>query len=253
MAEEIEFQDGWIIRSLGEDLDLRELEGFLFATAPQLENWDLADQARRHLGDLTMHLSSKVPWPIDRQLPLEKIDGEILIKQAMIGAAAVALRGVGSAMALVACGYSAESSAALRRVGEAKLNVKAVLDDPSGQYARRYLGGRGRKLGTLASNYKHPSLHDLSKFAHANIAGLRPLKAEDGQAIDFAPSRKPRYSDEILFILAFEAIQISELAPKPFDLLWELPRELGDALKDAGARLGRKITLREGPPEPAAR
>lgn len=95
---------------------------------------------------------------------------------AAVSLAGLVVRASGSGLAMISCGYVPESSGPARRCLEAKLRVQAVLDDESGQHARKWLAGR--PMGTaerLAQRYgSADDLKLLSLFAHADVRGWRP-------------------------------------------------------------------------------
>jgi hypothetical protein len=241
----------------GDDLHARERE--LFLLAEEIPHWKLAEDARTILFDLTRDLLARVPSPDDSEEVLRDLDAGLVRCQAIVTAAAIAVRAIGSGMSLIACGYGAEAGLPTRRLAEARLSALKITDDESGGYARRYLMGRGSKLSTLASDYPEVAaeydypggVNWLSNFAHAGPLALLPLSVSgDGvnPGLVLEPARQDARSRAGLFLFAFDAIQMCELVPQPFGRRWAMPPDIGEALRDAGADVGRKVRLLYSPP-----
>lgn len=247
MAVEYEHEGQRVIKAKITPWKLTQTERILFDSATQLQNWKLADKSRRLLADLSNHLSKKMPPVADR--PLEEIDKEDLRKAALISVSAIIVRAVGSGMNLIASGYLPESAAPARRALEAKLHARAVLDDPSGEYALRYLKGRGTGISKLAQKYgTSEDVEILSRAAHADVRGLvalhvRPPSQGDRIAegeISIMPSRNDRLAGFALYPLAYEAVEMCALLVEPFHLGFEVPPWVSGELRTQGEAFRRE-------------
>jgi hypothetical protein len=207
---------------------LKEKERSFFESACQLQNWRLADKARRTLADVTNHLSMAMPETI------EGLDGRkdrrLIRQRAVVAAAAIVVRSVGSGMALIACGHLAESAGPTRRGLEARLHGQAIIDDASGEYAMAYARGHGRSLGKLAAKYGHEDDVDvLSRISHADVRGLQRVglgKTQPGDIehaiADLRPSRDDGLAAMALLLLVNDAIGMLQVMTEAFDVEIEL-------------------------------
>lgn len=241
MATEYEHEGQRVIKARITAWKMTQTERALFDSATQLQNWKLVDKSRRLLADLSNYLSEKMPSVADR--PLEEMDKDDLRKAALISASAIIVRAVGSGMNLVASGYLPESAGPARRALEAKLHARAVLDDGSGQYAIRYLKGRGTGISKLAQKYgTSEDVEILSRAAHADVRSLvalhvRPPNHSSGITegeISIMPSRNDRLAGLALYPLAYEAVEMCAVLAEPFDLAFEVPPWVSNELRTQG-------------------
>ncbi len=145
--------------------DIKKHEEHAFGQRESIPGWRLADKSRRVLADTSHQLDESLP-NIDADDPddLRPWANEF----AAISAAGIAIRSGGALMAQVSCGYVIEAAASLRRVIEARLNVSALLADPTGAYGLKFLEGRPSTLGTLSK--KHGSRQEIAALSQLNHA-----------------------------------------------------------------------------------
>lgn len=236
----------FLIRPSAGKWKLKERERELFAAAEEVPNWRLADKSRRLLIDMSYVLSEVVYQ--HRGTSAEDLQPGPAQRTAAISLANLMVRSAGSAMSLISCGYVPESSAPIRRCVEANLRTQAVLEDPTGQHARRWL--EGRPLGTvgkLAQKYgKTEDLKLLSIYAHSDVRGLMPLltgppHAKDG--LDLRPNRDDPSAAPLLHAVAYESVFMCGYLATGFHLGLQLPpwihSEL-ERLKDVTAELNER-------------
>lgn len=249
MAEEYKRDGKRVIKAKITRWKLKEKERALFAEAERITNWKLADKSRRLLADLASHLSDDLPRFVGKDL--EELGRPILRRAALIGTAGITVRAAGSGMALVACGYLAESGGPARRGLEAKLNAMAILDDASGEYALNYLRGRSRGLTKLAEKYgTREDVLVLSRVAHADVRGLSLLHLDPPRAgnaivegvVDLAPSRDEVLAGFALYALAFEAAGMCAVLAEGFDFAFEVPPWVSGQLQRQGERFRQMRT-----------
>lgn len=240
MAEEFERDGERVVKPRIAEWRLKERERELFAGSDQIPNWRLADKARRHLADASFHFSEQLPSMVD--VPAEEIDPKVARQSALISASGIVVRSVGSGMAMISCGYVPEAAGPTRRVIEAKLNAQAILDDPSGQYAIRYLQGRPRGVGKLAQKYgATEDVKLMSLLAHADVRGLillytgPPKGAGDVKEGTFSllPFRDDDHAHFLLYAMAYEAVSMSAALAEAFGVAIEIPAWVSGQLLSA--------------------
>ncbi|HEU4905501.1 MAG TPA: hypothetical protein VFT19_05235 [Solirubrobacterales bacterium] len=249
MAEEYEKDGQRVIKAKITHWKLKERERALFADAERVTNWKLADKSRRLLADLSSHLSDDLPEFVGRSL--EDLGRPTLRKAALIATAGITVRAAGSGMALVSCGYLAESAGPARRGLEAKLNAMAILDDESGEYAINYLRGRSRGLTKLAEKYgTREDVVVLSRIAHADVRGLSLLHLRSPRRegaviegiVDLSPSRDDVLAGFALYALAYEAAGMCAVLAEGFNFAFEVPPWVSGELQRQGDRFRQALT-----------
>jgi hypothetical protein len=213
------------------DWRLKQEEGALFARAEDVPNWRLADKTRRMLADLSFYFSERLP-SLSGVSP-QKIEPRISRQAAVIGASGIAVRSVGSGMAMISCGYLPEAAGPVRRLVEAKLNAQAVLEDSTGEYAARYLQGRPRGITKLAQKYgAAEDVKLLSMLTHADVRGLSLLDIEpprlssDGvqeSTFSVLPDRNEQQAQELLYAIAYECGSMCACLAEAFGVGVEMP------------------------------
>lgn len=150
--------------------DIKSHEEHAFGQRESIPGWRLADKSRRVLADTSHQLDGRLP-DIDADSPedLQPSANEF----AAVSAAGIAIRSGGALLAQVSCGYVVEAAASLRRVIEVRLNVSALLADPSGAYGLKFLEGRPSKLATLSK--KHGSRQEIAALSQLNHADSSTL------------------------------------------------------------------------------
>jgi hypothetical protein len=150
--------------------DLKAHEKHAFEQRESIPGWRLADKSRRVLADASRQLDESLP-NISAHGPddLRPWANEF----AAVSAAGIAIRTGGALLAQVSCGYVVEAAASLRRIIEVRLNVLALLSDPSGAYGLRFLEGRPSKLATLSKRHgNRQEIVALSQLNHADSSTL---------------------------------------------------------------------------------
>lgn len=222
-----------IIRPRIATWNLKAQEQGLFESRGQIKNWAVADKARRSLADVTNHLSMAMQDFPDA--PLEDVERTVMQQFSVVAASSIVVRSVGAGMALISCGYLAESAGPTRRGLEARLHGLAILDDKSGDYAIRYAKGEGRKLSRLASKYGHlDDIDILSRIAHADVRGIQRVRV-DGQSrtsiADLRPRRQAPLAAMALILLANDAMGMLGVMAEAFEVEVEIAPWLVEELK----------------------
>jgi hypothetical protein len=217
---------------------LKQEERALFARAEEaLPNWRLADKARRMLADFIQHFSSELPKTVEQTS--SELDPTVARRAAVIGAGAIGVRSAGSALVLLSAGYGPEAASPLRRLLEAKLNVQAILDDETGEYAIRYLQGRSRGTSKLAQKYGNVEEIDLlSVLTHADVRGLITLHVGPPRrstemvesTLSVMPFHKPRDAEFLLHAVAYECGLMCGGLVDAFGVGFEMPPWVGEQL-----------------------
>lgn len=228
---------------------LKQRERNLFEGAELIPNWRLADKSRRFLADTTSHLSPETPSQVGKSL--KDFDRQAARQFAVVAASGIAVRSAGSALVLIASGYVIESAGPFRRILESKLHARAIKDDQSGEYALRFLQGRGTGISKLAQRYgKKEEVELLSTFAHADASGLRLLEsgARRGSGeiseteINVLPAADPEKAASVLYLISYETVGIAALVAEVFGVGLEVPPWIGrelQRLREASEALGR--------------
>lgn len=233
MAEERIENNKRIIRPRIATWNLKAQEGAFFESRAQLKNWVVADKSRRSLADVTNHLSMAMQDFPDA--PFEKVERTVIQQFSVVAASSIVVRSVGAGMALISCGYLAESAGPTRRGLEARLHGRAILDDKSGDYAIRYAKGKGRGLTRLASQYGHlEDIDTLSRIAHADVRGIQRVRL-GGQSrtsiADLRPRRQAPLAAMALILLANDAMGMLGVMAEAFEVEIEVAPWLAEELK----------------------
>jgi hypothetical protein len=232
-------------RALRPDIDrweFTELEQLLLDHREEYPNWQVADECRRLLADSAAFLMRQLPNPVD----YSKLNRPLVRPYAIASATTIALRAAGSTMVLVGGGYVAEGGGSLRRLVEAGLHCDSVLKDDSGDYAMRFLEGKGSKLATLVKKHGGAQrMATLSMLSHADpsIFGMLPklsptFQVGDGQTagrVRILPAFDPDMGGKILQGLAHEAVHAAAAASSIIDLHLEVPDAIAQELDRLGA------------------
>jgi hypothetical protein len=183
------------------------------------------------LADLSVHFSNSLP--AINGVAVQSIDADTARKWAVIAASGIVVRSAGGAMALLSCGYQPETGGQMRRIIEAKLNAQAILEDPSGQYASRYLRGRPRGLAKLATKYEaSEDVRLLSILSHADARGLALLSDkpqniysdEPGETtVNLYPRRNVNQAHDLLYVIAYECGGMCAALAEAFSVGVEFP------------------------------
>jgi hypothetical protein len=220
------------------DWKIKQRERQLFGEAEIIPNWRLADKARRFLADTAGHLSPETASQVGKTL--KQFDPQAARQFAVIAASGIAVRSAGSALVLVASGYVVESAGPFRRILESKLQARAILDDESGQYALRFLQGRGTGISKLAQRYgQKEEIELLSTFAHADASGLRLVESGvrrgsgEVSETEFSvlPAADPKKAISILYLVAYESVGIATIVAEVFGVGVEVPPWISAELK----------------------
>ena len=219
MATEIERDGIRYIQPKIASWKIKDRERELFASAEEIPTWRLADKTRRMLGDLAQHVSGETPPQVGAKT-LADFDRSAARQFASIAAAGIVVRSSSSVLMLTSTGYVVEAGAMLRRVIEAKLHCRAISDDESGEYALRYLQGKGSGLSKLAQKYgNRDEVDTLSKLSHADNRSLRLVESRfiEGDGIvqegEFSvmPARQPEWAASLLYVVAYETAAMCAL------------------------------------------
>jgi len=247
-VKEYEFDGRQVVRAdLAQWRSIQENERHLFNSANRNPHWNLLDDARCHLADLTRHLPDRSPGLTEQDLDNRNVPS--LKQTAVTGAAIMVVRSIGAAMSGIACGYSLESMSAVRRVVEATLNTEAIVDDDSGEYALNFLKGRSRGLSSLAKKFgTGQDVEFLSRFSHADVRGVASSAlrvVSEGNRLNAAtvslqPSRNEEQVSRTLLMLAFEAVRTAQALSIVFAVAVEFPRSVTDGLRRSGYTVGNE-------------
>lgn len=150
------------------------------------------------------------PWPDD---DIAKYPSYQANQLAILNLAGIASRAAGSGVALISSGYVPEAKTSVRRLIEAGLRARSVLDDPTGEHARAWLAGRPLgSAGHLRNRYGQSRCMDgLSTTAHADIEGLRPLSTKIGTKhfVNFSPQRDDEVAGLMFRMMALEILMMN--------------------------------------------
>jgi hypothetical protein len=158
--------------------------------------------------------------------------------------AGIAIRSAGSVLVLVSSGYIIEGGGPLRRVIEARLHCQAINDDNRGEYALRYLKGKGMKLSKLAQKYgQRREVDALSAAAHADARLLSLLsdpnavtgegEVEEGE-FSVLPFRDVGMAQSILYVVAYETVGVATTVVEAFGAALQIPPWISEELKRLG-------------------
>lgn len=250
--EKTDGEGGKVVKAEISEWNLKQEERALFGRADDVPNWRLADKVRRMLADLNFHFSEQMPETVG--LEIKEIDPTVACRSAIIAAGAIAVRAAGSVMALIASGYGPEAAGPMRRLLEAKLNVQALLDDTSGQYAIRYLQGQPRGLAKLAQKYgNEEEVKLMSVLTHADVRGLSMLYVgapeRSAEVIEgtfsLMPFRDEAEAEYLLHALAYECALICAGLAQAFEVAFEIPPWISGELQRLRDKAQQRQAQRE--------
>jgi len=190
---------------------LHEMERYLFDSVEKCQGWSTLAHARELLRREIVEVSR---WRLSRGedswIAIDDLDPSKARQIAVFQLASLCSRAAGSVVALVSCGYVPEAKAPLRRLREAGLRARLVLDDESGHHARAWLSGRPlRGMAYLESRYGSTgAMKLLSPAAHADVKGLLPLLSDKESRVqaNLAPQRNEKWVEPMFRFAALEIL-----------------------------------------------
>lgn len=216
--------------------DFAKRERGLFEKAPvQLPTWRLANFSRKTLASVAEQLSERIPQQ-PRGL-VDNLEPKRAAQLASIGLAAIVVRNIGGILTLVGCGYERESLALGRVNAEAHIRGRQIVDDASGDVARRLL--KGRRPGSInAAATRYGSDEDikfLNRFAHADLLSLRPVSVMRENEIDFdiqlLPQRGAVAPATQLLEAGRQGPAFASVLAEIFEVGFEVPRYVDEQLR----------------------
>lgn len=226
-----------VVRSKLSDWPFGPREKLLFeAVKKELPTWRMADQARRHLAGVTAELMNTIEAP-EKSIPVANTDATLARQLASTRLAAITVRTMSSIMSQIACGHEREALAGGRTVLEALIRSRQVVDDKSGEAARKLL--QGRKPGSLQAAARRygegKDVELLSRFSHADLLSLVVVESRrEGRFeadLELLPKRgnvRPLFQ---LYSAAYSATMLSAGLAEIFDVAVEIPLFLGEQLQ----------------------
>jgi hypothetical protein len=171
---------------------------------------------------------------------------EVSINSAVLNLSVIAVRVARALGTVVSTGYVLEAHALKRRLSEAHARLNAVMADPSGEYARKWLADQApRGLRELARTHGSEELYDLySESSHAKMGALNSwlaIPVGDRRAMPIGPMRDPGFANPMLVEAASECRDFAVVVGTVFDrtvpdldrldtdLLAAFARSFGDA------------------------
>lgn len=165
----------------------------------------LAHEAVGNLADALWH--TRLP-------PTDDPNEASFVRRASIqGLAGLAVRTGRALILLIRHGWEPEAHALKRRLTECSLRAEAVIDDESGEAARHWLDGRGRKAPALAARYEvEKPWRVLSAGAHADARSLRLSMVpppwidvpNEQRALELVPRRDRDHAEGLLLETTWE-------------------------------------------------
>jgi hypothetical protein len=136
--------------------------------------------------------------------------------KALLYLGVIAVRTTRAAMAVIACGYEAETMGFKRTLMEVQSRGERVVNDESGEYARQWLQARAGKPARAVSGFAPDDLFEmLSHSSHADHRGVENFLAvsePDGSTrLLTVPERRPEVSNATLIIFASETRDVAVL------------------------------------------
>jgi len=213
-----------------------ERERGLLENAPQqLPTWRLANFGRKTLASVAEQLSEGIPQQ-PRGL-IDDLEPTRAAQLASIGLAAIVVRNIGGILTLIGCGYERESLALGRVNAEAHIRGRQMVDDESGDVARRLLKGhRPSSLKAAAARYgSDEDIAFLDRFAHADLLSLRPVSVMRENEIDFdiqlLPQRGAVHPATQLLEAGRQGPAFAAVLAEIFDVAFEVPRYVDEQLR----------------------
>jgi hypothetical protein len=155
---------------------------------------------------------------------------------------AIALRSSRAAMAIIGHGYVPEAIGLKRRIGEAAARTEKVLNDKSGEYARRWIEGQSPG-GALARDPLLWKAYSAGTHADIRMMGLE-VDEIDGATrlrVPVMPERQPDLANALLTEIAVEVLDQAAMAVE-----WVAEREFTAAERNRGDKIVAAIEpLRE--------
>lgn len=248
-------------------------------TALNADFYDFEDEEREHaataakaLGEPLVlahvltgclaHFLWHFEFPDDVKDPLAAAEAR---RRALLGLATLGVRTSRALILLVRNGWDAEAHALKRRLTECRLRGQHVAKDQSGEAARQWLDGRGRKANKLAGDFDEADPWALfSSGSHADARSLRltmiPPPWVDvgtaGRAGTLMPHRVAEHAHGLLLDTASDALALIDLVAEVFAAEVGITKDLGDRLLEARSQFAERSAAmgarRERPDHPAA-
>jgi hypothetical protein len=143
--------------------------------------------------------------------------------KALLYLGVIAVRATRAAMAVIACGYEAETMGFKRTLTEVHSRAQRVVNDPSGTYAKEWLQGRAGKPAKAVGGFAPEGFFDmLSHSSHADHRGVENFLAisqPDGTTkLLTIPERRFEVSNGTLAAFAGETRDVAVILAKERDL-----------------------------------
>ncbi len=236
MLLQVEARSQERIRPTTGDWRFAALERHLFESASEIPTWRLANKARQILADVVSQLSLRIET---HSRVTDEHDAQTARELAAIHLGVLMVRSVGSIIALISSGYEPEALAPYRTTIEITFRGQQVLDDLSGEAARRLLARQPQiaSLKRLAKRYGEPDevVPLLDRLAHADVWALLPLVAASGDTgedpIDPHPKRQVLRPASQLLSAGRRACDFADIAARIFGVEVEMPPWLAGELK----------------------
>lgn len=201
----------------------------------KIPTWRTANQARKHLAAVISELSLGMPTP-NCEL-FSELDASTANRSACISLGAVVVRSTSSIMSLVGCGHEREALGLARTSLEALIRARQVVDDPSGDVARKLL--EGRRAGSLKSAaLRYGDKRDielLDRFAHADLLSLLVVSTRRPNGVEadlqLLPQRGGVGPANQLLTAAHKATMFSVVLAEAFSVTVEIRGFLSSQLK----------------------
>jgi hypothetical protein len=128
----------------------------------------------------------------------------------------IGVRTTRSAMAVIACGYEAETMGFKRTLMEVHSRAQLVVKDQSGGYAEQWLKGRAGKpakaVGAFAPEDFFAMLSHSSHADHRGVENFLAISQPDGSTtFVIAPERRVEVSNSTLMVFASETRDIANV------------------------------------------
>jgi len=198
---------------------------------------DLAEPLK--LADAAAGCLAHLTWHFEVPSHTEPLPASVARKEALLPLAALSIRTSRALILLVRNGWDAEAHGLKRRLTECRLRAQHVEDDASGEAARQWLGGRGKKADALAARYDARDPWAIfSSGSHADVRSLRLTMAPPpwidigvaDRAVLLTPHRDREHAHGLLLDTAFDAVALMEHLTVVFEHSFVLDNELGRRL-----------------------
>ena len=139
--------------------------------------------------------------------------------KALLYLGVIAVRTTRAPMAVIACGYEAETMGFKRTLMEVHSRAQRVFQDASGGYAQEWLRGRAGRPAKAVGAFAPEDMFDmLSRSAHADHRGVENFLAisqPDGSTkLLTVPERRQEVSNSTLIIFASETRDVAAVIAK---------------------------------------